>query len=99
MPQKNMRFALETLVPDATDSYFAWGFFDSILQQKEWFSSYVFEDLADSMLKTDATLKTQFNKFRLENPSAPALEQLDFIYRHSPYFEKSFLRYPVLMIE
>ncbi|MBL0044861.1 MAG: hypothetical protein IPP33_10870 [Flavobacteriales bacterium] len=40
------RLIIETLEPEGEDSYFAWGFFDSVLQQKEWFSDYAFEDIA-----------------------------------------------------
>ena len=45
-----MKYALEALTPASNDSYFCWGFFDSFLQQKEWFSSYVFEDIAADIL-------------------------------------------------
>ena len=44
------RYLVETLEPQATDSFFAWGFFDSILQQKEHYSDYVFEDVAADFL-------------------------------------------------
>jgi hypothetical protein len=36
------RYIVETLEPHATDSYFNWGFFDAILQQKEWFLGLCF---------------------------------------------------------
>jgi hypothetical protein len=45
--QAQKRFILETLEPAAPDSYFNWNFFDGILMQKEHFSSYVFEDIAE----------------------------------------------------
>ncbi len=94
------RYIVETLEPQGVDSWFTWGFFDAILQQKEWFSSYVFEDLADSLLKTDTKLRNDFNA-KKESDSAFANDefaQLYFIYQRSPYFEKSFRRYPVLRI-
>ena len=50
------RYLMETLEPQATDSFFAWGFFDSVLQQKEHFSDYVFEDLAADLLRHDPAL-------------------------------------------
>ena len=40
-------------IPGAPDSWFAWNFLDAILNQKEYFSAYVFEDLADQMLNSD----------------------------------------------
>ncbi|MFN2440917.1 MAG: hypothetical protein ABR503_17055, partial [Chitinophagaceae bacterium] len=44
--QKANRFLIETLEPQAEDSYFVWNFFDAILGQKEGFSDYVFEETA-----------------------------------------------------
>ncbi len=94
------RYIVETLEPQGTDSWFTWGFFDAILQQKEWFSSYVFEDLADSLLKADAKLRNDFTA-KLETDSTFSKDefaQLYFIYQRSPYFEKTYRRYPVLRI-
>ena len=95
MPQVNMKFALEALVPRNVDSYFCWGFFDSCLMQKEGFSSYVFEDMAASMLEKDPTMKKDFDEWKSKNPKADSYTQLNYIYHHSPYFEKSYKRYPV----
>ena len=95
MPQKNMRYALETLIPRAVDSYFCWGFFDSFLQQKEWFSSYVYEDVAADLLEKDNSLKKEFEKWKLINPNADDYSQLNFIYQHSTSFEKTYRRYPI----
>lgn len=36
--QKGIKYILETLEPEAVDSYFNWNFFDPILQQKEGYS-------------------------------------------------------------
>ncbi len=96
--QKNLRIIMETLMPDAIDSYFCWGFFDSILQEKEWFSSYVFEDLADSLLKKDEELALKFSGWKKDHPKADSYSQLYFIYQNSPYFEKGFRRYPIRLL-
>ena len=92
-----MRYLVETLEPQATDSFFNWGFFDSILQQKEHFSDYVFEDLAAELLRRDPQLRQQLEARKKEDPAFAknADAQLDFIYRRSPHYEKSYLRYPV----
>lgn len=91
---------MEILEPRCADSFFAWGFFDSILQQKEWFSGYVFEDIAADLLKKDPALKATFDAIRANDPefAKDAWAQLYFIYRHSPYFEPGFRRYPVLRV-
>jgi hypothetical protein len=58
------RFLVETLEPQAEDSYFAWNFFDAILQQKEGFSDYVFEETAQTFLKTHAGVRQQLEARR-----------------------------------
>jgi hypothetical protein len=91
------RYIVETLEPQATDSYFNWGFFDAILQQKEWFSDYVFEDTAEEILKNNPSLKAEFEKKKSEDKkfAESAWDQLAFIHQHSGYQEKSHNRYPV----
>ncbi len=99
--QPSNRFIIETLEPQAPDSYFAWNFFDAILQQKEYFSSYVFEETALELLKNDPKLRADFeekkktDKAFAENDRA----QLDFIYKRSPYYEWTHNRYPVVRVE
>lgn len=95
------RYLIETLEPTAPDGFFAWNFFDAILQQKEYFSDYVFEDMAADMLKKDPELKKQLEEKKKADPefTKSAQAQLDFIYRHSPYMEPGYMRYPVFRLE
>ncbi|MHA3788913.1 M14 family metallopeptidase [Flavobacterium hauense] len=95
--QPGVKYLLETLEPQGVDSYFAWNFFDAILQQKEYFSDYVFEDTAAALLKSDKNLKAAFDKKKQEDKSFAddADAQLDWIYRHSVYYEKTHMEYPV----
>ncbi len=98
---ENDYFILSVLEPQSVDSYFAWNEFDAILQQKEWFSDYVFEEKAKDILQKDPQLNADFEKKKAEDAkfSASAFEQLYFIYKRSPYYEKSHRRYPVFRIE
>ncbi|MFA6083360.1 M14 family zinc carboxypeptidase [Mucilaginibacter sp.] len=91
------RYIVETLEPQGVDSFFAWNFFDSVLGQKEYFSDYVFEDIAADLLKKDAGLRKKLDDEKTANPqlAKSAAAQLNFVYRNSPYFEKTYLRYPV----
>jgi hypothetical protein len=95
--QPQNRFIVETLEPQGVDSYFAWGLFDAVLQEKEYFSSYVFEEMAEKILNENTNLKKDFDekkkndKVFADDPEA----QLNFIYQRSPWFEKSYKRYPV----
>ncbi len=91
------RFIIETLEPEGIDSYFKWNFFDAILQTKEGFSSYVFEELALEVLQQDAALKESFENKKADDKdfSNSRYRQLYYIYQHSKYFEKAFNQYPV----
>jgi len=91
------RYIVETLEPQGVDSFFAWNFFDSILGQKEYFSDYVFEDVAAGLLKKDPELKKKLEAEKAKNPDVAksAATQLSFIYKNSAYFEPTFMRYPV----
>ena len=98
--QKGLRYLLETLEPEATDSFFNWNFFDAILQQKEGFSPYVFEDLALEILQENQEMKNQFN-LKKETDSTFAGDwyaQLDWIYKKSKYYEEEHMQYPVYRI-
>ena len=91
------RYIVETLEPQGVDSFFAWNFFDSVLGEKEYFSDYVFEDIATDLLKKDPDLRKKLDDEKLKDPklAGSAQAQLYFVYRNSPYFEKTYLRYPV----
>ena len=95
--QPQNRYIVETLEPQAPDSYFAWNFFDGILQQKEYFSAYVFEDLAAELLNNDKALQQKLaaKKEEDEKFANSPYQQLDFIYKHSPHYESTHNRYPV----
>jgi len=95
--QPSVKYLLETLEPQGVDSYFTWNFFDAILQQKEYFSDYVFEDTAAALLKSDKALRIAFEKKKQEDKTFAddADAQLDWIYRQSPYYEKTHMEYPV----
>ncbi len=98
--QAGFRYLLETLEPEAVDSFFNWNFFDTVLQQKEGFSPYVFEDTAIRILENDTILKAEFilkketEKEFAENWYA----QLDWLFKRSEHYEKAHNRYPIYRI-
>ena len=100
LQQPGVKYLLETLEPQSVDSFFSWNFFDSILCQKEYYSDYVFEETASEILKKNPSLKAVFEKKKTEDSkfSEDGAAQLNWIYRHSDYFEKSYQRYPVYRI-
>ncbi|WP_255572963.1 M14 family metallopeptidase [Hanstruepera marina] len=95
--QLGKRYLLETLEPLAPDSFFNWNFFDTILQQKEGFSPYVFEDEALELLNTNPDLKAEFKKKKEADAQFAAnwYAQLNWIFERSNHYEKAHLQYPV----
>jgi hypothetical protein len=95
--QEGIRYILETLEPEATDSFFNWNFFDAILQRKEGFSPYVFEDEALKILNENALIKDSFLTKKSSDPSFANdwYAQLDWLYTRTEHAEKAFLQYPV----
>lgn len=98
--QIGIRYLIETLEPQATDSFFNWNFFDTILQQKEGFSPYVFEDVAHEILKKDTELREEFLLKKETDSifSANWYAQLNWVYKRSKHYEPAHLQYPVYRI-
>ena len=98
--QPATKYLIETLEPEAVDSFFNWNFFDTILQQKEGFSEYVFEDTASKFLLENPEIKKAL-KDKVDNDAAFAKNpeaQLQWIYKQTPLYEKAHLQYPVYRI-
>ena len=88
---------METLEPQATDSFSAWGFFDSVLQAKEHYSDYVFEEVAADLLRRDPALRQRLEKLKQDNAvfAAKGPAQLEWVYLNSAHHEAGHNRYPV----
>ena len=100
MNQEANRFLIETLEPQAEDSYFAWNYFDAILSQKEGYSAYAFEDIAADYLKNNPDLKFKLEQRRSTDTAflKDGRAQLNFVYQNSPWYEPVHMRYPVYRI-
>lgn len=101
LDQDSARYIVETLEPLAHDSFFRWGFFNSILEKKERYSDYVFEDMALQLLQAEPALKAKFENWKAENPALLKNQRqvLSFIFENCARFaEPSWRRYPVAAI-
>jgi hypothetical protein len=99
--QPAARYAMETLEPMAHDSFFRWGFFNSVLEKKEPFSDYVFEDEALDILEAEPELKARFEQWKINHPHLLDKQEavLGFIFEHCQrYAEPEWRRYPVWRI-
>jgi hypothetical protein len=94
--QERIAYILEMLEPKAVDSFFRWNFFDSILDAREYFSTYGFEENALKYLEEHPDFKQEFlNKRMNDNEFAnDHRTQLAWIYNNSEWAEKSHRRYP-----
>lgn len=95
--QNGIRYIIETLEAEAVDSFFNWNFFDTILQQKEGFSAYVFEDVAAQFLKENPTIKKQLEEKVAtdKNFSKSTYSQLYWVYKQTQHYEKAHKKLPV----
>ncbi|MDO5608561.1 MAG: M14 family metallopeptidase [Capnocytophaga sp.] len=98
--QPAKRYLLETLEPEAPDSFFNWNFFDTVLQRKEGFSPYVFEEIAQQFLEDNPAIKDSFFLKKAKDPNFAknAYAQLNWIYEQTPHHEKNYRRYPVYFL-
>lgn len=100
MNQHANRFIIEVLEPQAHDSYFSWNFFDPILNRKEGYAAYAFEDIATEYLKNNPDIRKALEEQKLKDTAfaKSASAQLNFVYQNSPYSEPEFRRYPVYRV-
>lgn len=99
--QPRARYVVETLEPEASDSFFRWGFFDSVLQKKEAFSDYAFEDVAEQLLETEPGLRAKFDAWKIANPKllSDPQEVLGFIFLSCQrYREPELRRVPIFRV-
>ena len=95
------RFVIETLEPLGADSFFRWGFFDAVLDRKEGYSDYLFEDEALRVLAAEPQTRAAFEAWQHAHPelAKDATAVLDFIHRHGArYAEPAWRRVPVYRI-
>ncbi|MDQ1834873.1 M14 family zinc carboxypeptidase [Massilia scottii] len=101
LDQDMARYAIETLEPQGHDSFFRWGFFNSVLEKKEAYSDYVFEDHALELLRDEPALQAKFETWKAVNPAllSDQCAVLDFIFANcARYVEPEWRRYPVLSV-
>jgi Zinc carboxypeptidase len=101
MNQPANYFLIQVLEPTGEDSYFAWNFFDPILGQKEGYSAYAFEEIAETYLQNNPAVKQKLEQKRSSDSAFAknGAAQLNFVYQNSPYYEPDHLRYPVYRVK
>ena len=97
--QKAGELAVHLLHPEAPDSFFAWGEFNSIFQRTEYMENYALIPFAEKMLADDPKLAQEFDKKVNQDKdfAKNAEARLNWLYEHSPFYDQAYLKYPVLM--
>jgi hypothetical protein len=95
--QRLAKVALAWLEPEGPDSAMAWGFFDSIFEQKEYGEGYVLEKLAREMMARDPKIKAEFEKKVASDPAFASnpYARLSFFYDRSQWHDPQLGLYPV----
>ena len=95
------RLVVALLDPRGPDSFFAWGYFNSIFQRTEYIESYAVLPLAQAMMDEDPKLKAQFERKLKEDAdfAKDPRARLDFFYTRSLYYDKTYKQYPVLVVK
>lgn len=98
MNQPANRYIVEMLEPDAPDSFFRWNFFDPILEEREYYSSYGFEENAKRYLDEHPEFRKQWEE-AIKNDTSLANNhraQLGYIYHNTGWADNVTRKYPVL---
>lgn len=95
--QRPARVAIQALEPEGPDSFIAWGFWNTIFEQKEYMESYMADPLADSLYASDPRIRAEFDaKVAADTAFAKSVDaKRDFFYKHSSFAEDDLRFYPV----
>ena len=97
MNQPLARIAAYLLEPSADGSLASWGFFTTVMEQKEYTESYVMERMAREMLAKDPKLKLAFEQKRAtdtrfaNDPDAI----INWFYSKTSYWDQQLNLYPI----
>jgi hypothetical protein len=87
--QRTNKYIVEMLEPHAPDSFFAWNYFDSVLESHDFYSVWGFESHLMELLDEDVELRNKFEQKKAEEPdfAANPIAQLQYLYQVAPEYE------------
>jgi hypothetical protein len=91
--------AVHLLHPEAPDSFFQWGEFNTIFQRTEYVENYALEPYARNLLKENPNLALEFDALIRENKSFAndPEKRMDWLYRQTPFYDQAYLQYPIIL--
>ncbi len=95
--QRANQVAIHLLEPESRDSFIRWGFFSTIFGQKEYFESYVMEQIAREMLNDEPDMRVEFDSILRSDTTfaGSPRARLQFFYEKSPYWDADINLYPI----
>lgn len=89
--------AVILMEPESVDSFFQWGYFNSILAQTEYMETYFMEPMAQQMLESDPDLKKRFEeeKAKDEEFAKSPRRIYRWFYERTPYIDQNWKVIPV----
>ncbi len=93
------RLAVALLAPQGPDSFFSWGFFHGMFERTEYFETYALLPWIEQQLATDSRLQQEFAAAEKADAQLKKDGQarLMWFYQRSPFYDQSYLKYPVLL--
>jgi hypothetical protein len=101
MKQAEAGLIMHLLEPDAPDSLLRWGLFNSVFENKEYAEPAIMARRAARMLEEDAELRAEFERRMAQDAEfrRDPRRRIEFLYRHSPWFDDRKNVYPVVRVE
>lgn len=89
--------AMLLLEPLSPDSYFQWGFFNTIFQRTEYIEAYVMEPTIKKMLEDSPTLQKEFEEKKAKDEAFAKDPKAiyNWFYSKTKYYDERFLLYPI----
>lgn len=100
LQQFHFKLIAHMFEPNSGDSFFQWGFFNSVMEQKEYAESYVMEKMMIEMLTNNPNLQAEFDT-KMKNDSTFANDSrmiYNWFYSKTPYWDTKMNVYPILKI-
>ncbi len=91
--------AVALLEPEAPDSFFSWGFFNTMFERTEYFETYALLPWIEQQLAQDKQLAAEFTAASKADKQlqTDGNARLQWFYQRSPFYDQSYLQYPVLL--
>ena len=98
--QPLVKIIVNLLEPQAPDNIVKWGSMNAIFELKEYGADYILEPLAEKMFAADPALKAKFDAELARDPAFAKnpRARLQWVYRHSPFYERDKDFYPALRL-